>query len=99
MYRGERGRTYAINEFNNHTNESIHPTVVSPRKERQLNTRSRLKLRPATRAVKRMRAVATAYQMSWRTMICVRIFRGGSSVRAPGRGGRRRRAMMCVYFV
>jgi hypothetical protein len=44
--------------FNIHTRPSIHPIVVSPRKLFQLKMRSREKTVPATRVVKRMRAVA-----------------------------------------
>lgn len=83
--------------FRSHTTPSIHPTVVSPRKVRQLSTMSSEKCRPATSAVKRIKPVATAYQIACRMRIWVRIFKGGSSVRAPGRGGRRRRGIVRIY--
>lgn len=83
-----------IKLFNNQTNPSIHPTVVSPLKLLQLKTKSKLKLLPATSAVKRISSVATVYQMTWSSRICDRILRGGSSVNAPGRGGRRRVRMV-----
>ena len=41
-------------------NPSVHPIVVSPRKLRQLRTRSRENGFPAASAVKRMRAKAAA---------------------------------------
>lgn len=44
--------------FNTHTSPSVHPTVVSPRKVRQLNTRSVLTSFPATSAVKTIRIAA-----------------------------------------
>lgn len=90
---GKGREAYPNKEFNNHTKPNIQPTVVSPLKLRQLSTRSMLKLLPATSTVNRIRAVAAAYQMVCRRAIWERIFSGGSSVRAPGRGGRRRRAM------
>ena len=97
------GCTYPINEFKSHTKLNIHPTVVSPRNVRQLNTISREKCRPATSAVNRISPVATPYHMDCKINICLRIFNGGSSVSAPGRGGRRRRAILfwlvCVFPV
>jgi hypothetical protein len=89
---------YPIKLFNSQTTPNIHPTVVSPRRLLQLSTKSREKRLPATSAVNRIRAVATTYQIIWRRTICVRIFRGGSSVSAPGRGGRRRRAMVGLVY-
>jgi len=100
--RKEKGRTsrqgegrspYPINEFSSHTKPSIHPTVVSPLRLRQLNTRFSEKCPPATSVVKSIRPVATPYHMDCNITICLRIFKGGSSVSAPGRGGRRRRAI------
>ena len=41
-----------------------------------------------------MRMVAAVYHMNCRRTICVRIFRGGNSVNAPGRGGRRLRTIL-----
>ncbi|KAF4634251.1 hypothetical protein G7Y89_g3856 [Cudoniella acicularis] len=58
----ERG-TNPIKLFNIHTNPNIHPTVVSPLKLRQLNTKSKLKCLPATSAENKMSMVATPYQM------------------------------------
>jgi len=55
-----RAWTYHIKLFSIHTSPSIHPTVTSPRKLRQLSRRSKLTSLPATRAVKRMRMAAHA---------------------------------------
>lgn len=98
---GEEGRkrkAYPINEFSNQTTPSIHPTVVSPLKPRQLSTKSKLKCLPATSAVNNISAVAATYQIICKRTICVRIFKGGSSVSAPGRGGRRLRAMVVAIL-
>ena len=91
--KGGKRTTHPIKLFNSQTNPNIHPTVVSPLKLLQLNTRSKEKCFPATSAVNRIKAVATAYHITCRSTIWERIFRGGSSVSAPGRGGRRRRAI------
>lgn len=88
---------YPNKEFKSHTSPSIHPTVVSPLRLRQLSTRSKLKCFPATSAVNRISAVATEYHITCSITICERILRGGSSVSAPERGGRRRRAMDMRY--
>lgn len=85
-----------MTEFNNQTSPNIHPTVVSPLKLLQFNTKSKLNFFPATSAVNSINAVAARYHMACSNTICVRIFRGGSSVSAPGRGGRRRRAIRVV---
>ena len=87
---------YPRKESSIQTRPSIHPTVVSPRKLRQLSTKSKLKCAPATRAVNRMSTVPSVYHIVCRMRIWLRIFRGGSSISAPGLGGRRRRAMSCV---
>jgi hypothetical protein len=93
-------RAYPIKELSSHTSPSIHPTVVSPLKLRHDSTISNENFFPATKAVNRIKAVAAMYQITWRRTIWEKIFRGGSSVRAPGRGGRRRRAMICeIYLV
>lgn len=80
--------------FNIQHNPNIHPTVVSPLSALQLNTMSISKLFPATRAEKRIRAVAEKYHSPCSIKICVKILRGGNSDMAPGRGGRRRRAIL-----
>jgi hypothetical protein len=98
---GEEGRkrkAYAVNEFSNQTSPSIHPTVVSPLKLRQLSTKSKLKCLPATSAVNNISAVAAMYHIICKRTICVRIFKGGSSVSAPGRGGRRLRGMVVAIM-
>ena len=99
VFRGEKGKTNPITEFNSHTSPNIHPTVVSPLKLRQLSTISRLNFFPATSAVNRISSVPAAYQIVCNSTICVKILSGGSSVRAPGRGGRCRRAMAVVANV
>lgn len=92
--RDRKGALYPMNELSSQTNPNIHPTVVSPLRLLQLNTISNENLLPATRAVKRISVVATPYQIVCKSKIWVRILRGGSSVKAPGRGGRRRRAIL-----
>jgi hypothetical protein len=87
-------KAYPIKLFSIQTNPNIHPTVVSPLKLLQLKTISILKCFPATSAENNISTVATAYHITCNSSICVRIFRGGSSVRAPGRGGRRLRTML-----
>lgn len=94
-----KGKTNPIKLFNIQTNPNIHPTVVSPLNALQLNTKSKLKCFPATSAENNIRTVATAYQILCNNKIWERILRGGSSVSAPGRGGRRRRAMFVYVYV
>ena len=88
--------TYPTKLFNIQHNPSVHPTVVSPLRTPQFKIMSRLNFLPATSAENKINTVADKYHITCRRKICVRIFKGGSSVIAPARGGRRRRAMLLV---
>lgn len=55
---GENITTYPMELLSSQTKLSVHPTVVSPRRLRQLSIRSKEKAVPATSAVNRMRMVA-----------------------------------------
>jgi hypothetical protein len=44
--------------FSIHTSANVHPTVVSPRRLRQLNSKSSLTCLPATSAVNTIKIVA-----------------------------------------
>lgn len=51
---------YQVKLFSTHTRPRVQPTVVSPRRVRQLKSRSVLISLPKTRAVKIMRTAAQA---------------------------------------
>jgi len=55
-----RCQTYQVRLFSTHTSPRVQPTVVSPRRLRQLKSKSALISFPATRAVNIMRMVAHA---------------------------------------
>ena len=55
-----RSQAYQVRLFKTQTRPRVQPTVVSPRRLRQLNKRSVLISLPATRAVKMMRTAAQA---------------------------------------
>jgi hypothetical protein len=77
---------------------SNHPSVFSPLMLLHPSTISSRNGRPATSTANRTRANPQMYHVVCRSRICVAILRGGSSVSAPGRGGRRRRAMGLYGF-